>query len=74
MAVQSSVQKSALTIKYKEGVDLSGDDIIKAKKFSNVKTAALDEDIYAIGTALSPLMKYPLMETVRTDESILVNL
>jgi hypothetical protein len=74
MAVQSSVVKSALTLKYKEGVDLSGNDIIKAKKFSNVKTDAVDADIYALAVALSPLMKYPVMDIVRSDENILINL
>jgi hypothetical protein len=74
MAVQSSVVKSALTLKYKEGVDLSGNDIIKAKKFSNVKTDAVDSDIYALAVALSPLMKYPVMDIVRSDENILINL
>jgi hypothetical protein len=74
MAVQSSVVKSALTLKYKEGVDLSGNDIIKGKKFSNVKTDAVDADVYALANAVTPLMKYPVIDVVRSDDSILINL
>jgi hypothetical protein len=74
MAVQSTVVKSALSLKYKEGVDQTGKDIIKAKKFSNVKTDAEDSKIYSVANALSPLMKYPVLDIVRSDENILINL
>jgi hypothetical protein len=74
MAVQNTVVKSALTLKYKEGVDESGKDIIKAKKFANVKTDAADQDIYSVANALTPLMKYPVLDIVRSDDSILINL
>jgi hypothetical protein len=74
MAVQSSVVKSALTLKYKEGVDLSGNDIVKAKKFSNVKTDAANADVYALAVALNPLIKYPVIDIVRSDDSILINI
>lgn len=72
MAVESSTVKSALSLKYKEGVDQNGKDINKTKKFSNVKTAALDADIFAVAGAFEPLMKYPVEEIVRTDDSILM--
>lgn len=74
MPVQSSVVKSALTLKYKEGVDESGKDIIKAKKFANVKTNALDADIHSVANIFTPLMKYPVIEIVRNDDSVLINL
>lgn len=74
MAVQSSVVKSALTLRYKEGVDESGKDIIKAKKLSNIKTAALDEDVYAVAFTFKNLMKYPVAEMLRNNDSALINL
>lgn len=74
MAVQATVVKSALTLKYKEGVDEAGKDIIKTKKFSNVKTGAADDDVYTIAAALKPLMKYPVSEILRNNDSILINL
>jgi hypothetical protein len=36
MAVKSTLVDSALTLKYKSGVDSNGKDIIKSKKFSNI--------------------------------------
>lgn len=73
MAVESTIAKSALTLRYKEGVDQSGKDIIKAKKFSNVKVTAAAQNIFDTAAAFAPLMKYPVMEVVKTDDSILSN-
>jgi hypothetical protein len=42
MAVQSNQVNSALTIKCKDGVNSKGVDIIKTKKFSNIKLTADD--------------------------------
>ena len=74
MAVQSTLLKSALTIKYKEGVDTNGQDIIKTKKFSNVKVTAGDQNIYDVSAAFGPLMKYPILETQRSNDNILINI
>jgi hypothetical protein len=73
MAVESTLYNSALTIKYKEGVDSTGKDIIKAKKYSNVKVSAIAQEIYDTAQALGPLMKYPINEILRSDDSTLVN-
>lgn len=73
MAVQSNLAKSAMTIKYIAGVDTQGNDIIKAKKFTNVKVESAAQSIYDVAQAFAPLMKYPITETVRSDESLLLN-
>lgn len=73
MAVQSTLLKSALTMKYKEGVDTNGADIIRLKKFSNVKVTADNQSIYDVSAAFGPLMKYPILETQRSDDNILIN-
>ena len=74
MAAQSTLLKSALTIKYKEGVDTNGNDIVRTKKFSNVKVTAVTQSLYDVSAAFAPLMKYPVLETLRSDENILVNI
>jgi hypothetical protein len=74
MAVKSTLIDSALTLKYKEGIDSNGDDIIKSKKFSNVKVTATDENVYAVAAAFSPLMKYPVIKSVRTNDNALTNI
>ena len=73
MAVQSNLAKSALSLRYKEGVDLDGKDIIKSRKFSNIKVGAVDQDIYDTAAVLNPLMKYPVLEVLRTNESLLID-
>ena len=74
MAVQSTLLKSALTMKYKEGVDTNGNDIIRLKKFSNVKVTATNQSIFDVSEAFAPLMKYPVLETQRSDDNILINI
>ena len=73
MAVESTLAKSALSLKYKEGVDLNGKDIIKTKKFSNIKVTAADPDIFDISDAFTSLMIYPVSEVLRSDDSLLAN-
>ena len=74
MAAQTMLAKSALSIKYKDGVDERGNDINKTKKFSNVKVTAVAQNLYDVAIALSPLMRYPILEVVRTDDSVIVNM
>ena len=74
MAVKSTLINSALTLKYKEGIDSNGADIIKSKKFSNVKVTATDEKVYAVAAAFSPLMKYSVMQSLRTNDNALTNI
>jgi len=73
MAVQSTQIKSALSLRYKEGVDANGKDIIKTKKFSNIKIVADNQGLLDVATALSPLMKYPIVEILRSNDSKLIN-
>ena len=74
MAVESTLSKSALSLKYKEGVDTNGKDIIRTKKFSNVKVTAADQDIFDISDAFTSLMLYPVSEVLRSDDSMLANI
>jgi hypothetical protein len=74
MALQSNLAKSALNLRYKEGVDLNGKDIIKSKKFSNVKVSAANQSIFDTAEALSPLMKYPVLDVVRIDDTVLMDI
>jgi hypothetical protein len=73
MALVSNLANTTLSIRYKEGVDSTGKDIIKSKKFTNVKTAALDQDIYDTAAALTPLMRYPVADILRSNDSVLIN-
>jgi hypothetical protein len=74
MAVQSTLVNTGMSIRYKAGIDALGNDIVKAKKFSNVKVAAADDDILLVATTLGTLMKDEVLEIVRSNESLIVNL
>ena len=74
MALMSNLTNTTLSLRYKEGVDSTGKDIIKAKKFTNVKVTAVDQDIYDTAAALSPLMSYPAADVLRSNDSVLINL
>ena len=73
MAVQTTLVNSGLSLRYKTGIDQNGKDIIKAKKFSNVKVTAVNQNLYDVATAFSPLMRYPTLDILRTDDSALMN-
>jgi len=73
MALLSSLTNTAVSLRYKEGVDSTGKDIIKAKKFSNVKISAVDQDIYDTAAALGSLISYPVSQVVRSNDSVLIN-
>jgi hypothetical protein len=73
MAVQSTLVNSAMSIKYKTGIDAQGKDIVKAKKYSNIKVTAADEDILFVATTLGTLMKDEVLEIVRSNDSNIVN-
>lgn len=73
MAVKSTKVQSTMSIKFKTGVDAKGKDTTKSHKFSNVKVAAADEDVFAVGTAIGSLLKYQLVDVLRDDQSSIEN-
>jgi hypothetical protein len=74
MVVQSTLVNTGMSIRYKTGIDALGNDIVKAKKFSTVKVAAADDAILLVATTLGTLMKDEVLEIVRSNESLIINL
>ena len=73
MATNSTKVHSAMVLKFKNGVDTKGKDIIKSQSFSKVKVAATDDEILAVGTALGALLEFPLVDVSRQDQSTIIN-
>jgi hypothetical protein len=73
MAVQSTLVNTAMSIRFKAGIDALGNDIVKAKKYSNVKASATADSILLIATTLGTLMKDEVLEILRSDDSLLIN-
>lgn len=72
MAVKTTKLHSAMVMKFKKGV-ANGKDVFGTQKYSKVKTDAKDEDILAVGNSIGALLKYPLTEVIKTDESMIEN-
>jgi len=73
MAVQSTQIKSSLVVRYKDGIDASGKDVVKTKRFSNIKLTADNQGLYDVATAIAPLMKYGIAEILRSNDMELNN-
>lgn len=72
MAVTKMSQLGSLGIKVQTGTNSAGDPTYKVIRFSNVKAAATDDDIYAVGLALADLQKNQLANIVRYDTAYLI--
>lgn len=72
MAVVKTPQETRLGIKVDNGVSGSGAAVFKTLRFSNVKPAASDQDVYDIGTQIAGLQGKALAAIIRTDDAILV--
>ncbi|MFT5874488.1 MAG: hypothetical protein ACI8WT_003458 [Clostridium sp.] len=72
MAVVSTKVSSALKLTMKVGVDENGKGQYTTKTMSNIKVAAVDEDVFAIGQAISSIKAYPLFGIDRQDQFSLV--
>lgn len=73
MAVVSTKVASALKLTMKTGIDINGKDTYATKRLSNLKVAALDADIFAVGEAISNIKTYPLFRLDREDQFNLVS-
>ena len=73
MAVVKMPQESRIGIVVANGVSATGANLFKTLRFSNVKPAALDQDLFDVASSLSGLMANALSEITRTDEANLVS-
>ncbi|GCD13274.1 DUF1659 domain-containing protein [Clostridium tagluense] len=73
MAVKSTKVASSLKLTVIVGIDKKGKEKHGTKKLGNIKTTAVDEDLFAVGQAISNIKNYPLVGIDREDEFSLVN-
>ena len=69
MAAKATKLQTTLLIKYKEGVDAKGKEIIKNMRFSKVKTTAAEQDILDVALQIEKLLGVTLNEVIREDQS-----
>ncbi|AKA67211.1 DUF1659 domain-containing protein [Clostridium scatologenes] len=73
MAAKATKLETAMILKYKDGVDKNGKDVIKKQSFSKVKTSAADQDIFDVSKEFEKLLGKTLNELVREDQSGITN-
>lgn len=73
MAAKETLLQTSVILKYKDGLDESGKEIIKRQTFSNVKIDAAVQDIYDVALEIEKLLGKTLDELVRQDESGITN-
>lgn len=71
--VTKTIDEVVLKITYNKGKDDKGKDIIKYQRFKDINLNATDEDIYAVGEALSEVVNYPAVSVEREETSLLSN-
>ncbi len=72
MAISSIKTSSSVLLTYKDGVNSKGEDIYKNQRFSKIKVAAKDEDVYSIAGAMANLLMSDVTEITREDKSKLI--
>jgi hypothetical protein len=71
MAVTTIKSESVISLRYVEGIDTNGKNIVKSQNFSKIRISAVNDDIYEVGEALGSLLKYPVLEIYRKDEDLI---
>lgn len=73
MAVVKTPQESRIGIKVANGTSASGAPQFKTLRFSNVKPAASDQDLFDVGSGIAALQSANLAAIIRTDDADLAN-
>jgi len=73
MPIIANQANSKVKLVLNAGLDIDNKTIMKSKTFANVKAAVQNEDLYALGVAISDLQEYELANIVRYDEYELLN-
>ena len=73
MAATSTKLQTALVLKYKDGVNEKGKELIKKQRFSKVKTTASEQDVYDVALEIQKLLGKTLDEVIREDQSSIMN-
>jgi hypothetical protein len=73
MAAKATKLETGMILKYKDGVDKNGKEIIKKQSFSKIKTSAADQDLFDVAKEFEKLLGKTLDELIREDQSGITN-
>lgn len=74
MAATATKLSSSLIIKYIDGVDPKGKEIVKKQSFSKIKTSAAEQDLFDIAKEIEKLIGKTLDEVIREDQNSITNI
>lgn len=67
MAVTSIPLGSALLLQVQTGTDEIGNPVLRTRRWSNVKAAAADQDVFDVANVLGGLQAFPVVDVTRQD-------
>lgn len=73
MAAIATKLQTTLVLKYVDGVDANGKEVIKNQRFSKVKVTATEQNLYDVASEFEKLLGKPLNELIREDQSGITN-
>ncbi|WP_315119191.1 DUF1659 domain-containing protein [uncultured Clostridium sp.] len=73
MAATADKFKTSLILEYSIGQNEDGKDIIRRQKFSSIKIDALDDDLFQIANAFSPLLEHEVISLKKQDDSVILD-
>lgn len=68
MAINAVIKETKLKLELDGGLNDKGNQIVKAKTFSKVKTDADNENLFSAAESLAGLQEMPLIGIKRLDE------
>lgn len=71
MAVQATKIKSDLVLRVITGQDEEGEDVLRTKTFSKVKTDATDQNVFDVANGIAAVLAHPVFEVKRVDSDLL---
>lgn len=69
MAVENVPVGTTLRLQFQTGVDVNGNPVFRNKSLSNVKTDALDQNIFDVAQTLAGLQESILADVLRIDSA-----
>jgi len=73
MAVVKVPQNSKLLLKVQIDVSATDKPVLRQRTFANVKSDALDSDVFAVAESLASLQKHALVDIIRQDMGNIIN-
>ncbi|NMM61656.1 DUF1659 domain-containing protein [Clostridium sp. P21] len=73
MAAKATKLETVMILKYPDGVDKNGKEVIKKQSFSKIKTSAENQDLFDVAKEFEKLLGRTLDELIREDQNGITN-